>query len=108
LKVSLAEVLRAYDTGAKTFGIQQVAFVVDAPPDVDANRRYGLRADLQVGPRRLVRDGNCCGGGRHWLGLSRRCQTRLSKSFRSRSHQARSLATVSSHVAVGDVRRSSS
>ena len=32
-----------------TFGIQQAAFVVDAPPDVDAGRRYGLRADLQWG-----------------------------------------------------------
>ena len=41
--------LRAYDTRANTFGIQQLAFVVDAPPDVDANRRYGLRADLQWG-----------------------------------------------------------
>ena len=41
--------LRAYDTRANTFGIQQIAFVIDAPPDVDANRRYGLRADLQWG-----------------------------------------------------------
>jgi hypothetical protein len=41
--------LRAYDTRANTFGIQQAAFVVDAPPDVDAGRRYGLRADLQWG-----------------------------------------------------------
>jgi hypothetical protein len=41
--------LRAYDTRANTFGIQQVAFVVDASPDVDAGRRYGLRADLQWG-----------------------------------------------------------
>ena len=30
-------------------GIQQVALVVDAAPDVDANRRYGLRLDLQFG-----------------------------------------------------------
>jgi hypothetical protein len=41
--------LRAYDTRANTFGIQQLAFVVDAPPDVEAGRRYGLRADLQWG-----------------------------------------------------------
>lgn len=41
--------LRAYDTRANTFSIQQAAFVVDAPPDVDAGRRYGLRADLQWG-----------------------------------------------------------
>jgi hypothetical protein len=42
-------VLRAYDTRANTFGIQQAAFVVDAAPDVDAGRRYGLRVDLQYG-----------------------------------------------------------
>jgi hypothetical protein len=41
--------LRAYDTRVNTFGIQQAAFVVDAAPDVEAGRRYGLRADLQWG-----------------------------------------------------------
>jgi hypothetical protein len=40
-------VLRAYDTRSNTFGIQQAALVVDAAPDVEANRRYGLRVDLQ-------------------------------------------------------------
>ena len=42
-------VLRAYDTRSNTFGIQQAALVVDAAPDVDAGRRYGLRIDLQFG-----------------------------------------------------------
>lgn len=42
-------VLRAYDTRSNTFGIQQAALVVDAAPDVGANRRYGLRLDLQFG-----------------------------------------------------------
>jgi hypothetical protein len=42
-------VLHAYDTRANTFGIQQVAVVLDAAPDVGAGRRYGLRADLQFG-----------------------------------------------------------
>lgn len=42
-------VLRAYDTRSNTFGIQQAALVVDAPPDVEAGRRYGLRVDLQFG-----------------------------------------------------------
>ena len=41
--------LRAYDTRCNTFGIQQVALVIDAASDVDAGRRYGLRADLQFG-----------------------------------------------------------
>ena len=41
--------LRAYDTRANVFSIQQAAFVIDAAPDVSAGRRYGLRADLQFG-----------------------------------------------------------
>ena len=41
--------LRAYDTRANSFSLQQVGLVVDAPPDVDAQRRYGARVDLQFG-----------------------------------------------------------
>jgi hypothetical protein len=41
--------LRAYDTRANTFSIQQAAIVLDAAPDVDAGRRYGARVDLQFG-----------------------------------------------------------
>ncbi|MBP7778801.1 MAG: porin [Acidobacteria bacterium] len=42
-------VLRAYDTRSNTFSIQQAAILVDAAPDVEAGRRYGLRVDLQFG-----------------------------------------------------------
>ena len=41
--------LRAYDTRSNVFGIQQAALVVDAAPDVEAGRRFGLRVDLQFG-----------------------------------------------------------
>jgi hypothetical protein len=41
--------LRAYDTRGNSFSIQQAAIVIDAAPDVGANRRYGVRADLQFG-----------------------------------------------------------
>lgn len=41
--------LHAYDTRANTFGIQQVALVVDSPPKVDDGRRFGVRVDLQWG-----------------------------------------------------------
>lgn len=41
--------LHAYDTRSNVFSIQQAALVLDAAPDVDANRRYGLRLDLQFG-----------------------------------------------------------
>ena len=41
--------LRAYDTRANVFGIQQAAIVVDGAPDVAAGRRFGARVDLQFG-----------------------------------------------------------
>ena len=41
--------LHAYDTRSNTLGIQQAVLLVEAPPDVDAGRRYGLRVDLQFG-----------------------------------------------------------
>jgi hypothetical protein len=41
--------LRAYDTRANTFSLQQVALVADAAPDVAAGRRFGLRVDFQFG-----------------------------------------------------------
>jgi len=41
--------LRAYDTRANTFGIQQAALVLDFAPDVAAGRRFGGRVDLQFG-----------------------------------------------------------
>ncbi len=41
--------LRAYDTRANVFGIQQAAIVVESAPDVDAARRFGARVDLQFG-----------------------------------------------------------
>jgi hypothetical protein len=41
--------LRAYDTRANTFAIQQATLVGELPPDVDAGRRYGLRIDLMFG-----------------------------------------------------------
>jgi hypothetical protein len=42
-------VLRAYDTRANTFGIQQTALVVELAPDRQAERAFGLRLDLQFG-----------------------------------------------------------
>lgn len=41
--------LRAYDTRANTFGIQQAAVVVEGAPAVDEGRRFGARIDLQFG-----------------------------------------------------------
>jgi hypothetical protein len=41
--------LRAYDSRANTFGIQQLAVVMEVPPAVREGRRYGIRADLQFG-----------------------------------------------------------
>jgi hypothetical protein len=50
--------LRAYDTRSNSFSIQQAAVVVDAPPDIDKNRRYGLRIDLQFGQATETLQGN--------------------------------------------------
>jgi len=50
--------LRAYDTRSNSFSIQQAALVVDAPPDVDKKRRYGLRLDLQYGQATQTLQGN--------------------------------------------------
>jgi len=41
--------LRAYDTRANVFGIQQAAIVVESVPAVDEGRRFGARVDLQFG-----------------------------------------------------------
>lgn len=41
--------LRAYDTRANTFGIQQTALVLEFAPDLSAGRRFGGRLDLQFG-----------------------------------------------------------
>jgi Putative beta-barrel porin-2, OmpL-like. bbp2 len=41
--------LRAYDTRANTFAVQQAALIVDAAPDLEVGRRFGGRVDLQFG-----------------------------------------------------------
>lgn len=41
--------LRAYDTRANVFGLQQAAVVLESAVDVEAGRRYGARVDLQFG-----------------------------------------------------------
>jgi hypothetical protein len=41
--------LRAYDTRANTFSLQQLASVVELPVAPDRGRRWGLRLDLQAG-----------------------------------------------------------
>ncbi len=51
-------VLRAYDTRGNTFSLQQAALLVDAAPDVEAGRRYGLRVDLQFGQATETVQGN--------------------------------------------------
>lgn len=50
--------LRAYDPRANTFSIQQAAFVLDAAPEVDAGRRYGLRVDFQWGQATEILQGS--------------------------------------------------
>ena len=41
--------LRAYDTRANVFSIQQAAVVIESAPKADEGRRFGARLDLQFG-----------------------------------------------------------
>jgi hypothetical protein len=50
--------LRAYDTRANTFGIQQAAVVLESAPDIAANRRFGARVDFQFGQATETVQGN--------------------------------------------------
>jgi hypothetical protein len=47
--VGRVNVLRAYDTRANSFSIQQAAIVFESAPDRKENRPFGLRLDLQFG-----------------------------------------------------------
>lgn len=51
-------ILRAYDSRANTFGLQQGALVIESPVDLTRNRRAGLRIDLQVGMATEAVQGN--------------------------------------------------
>jgi hypothetical protein len=50
--------LRAYDTRANVFSIQQAALVIEKAPDVSAGQRAGLRLDLQFGQATETVQGN--------------------------------------------------
>jgi hypothetical protein len=50
--------LRAYDTRANSFGIQQAVVVVESAPAVDEGRRFGARIDLQFGQATETVQGN--------------------------------------------------
>ena len=41
--------LRAYDTSANVFSLQQAALVIESAPKIDDGRRFGARVDLQFG-----------------------------------------------------------
>ncbi|BCS32222.1 hypothetical protein TBR22_A14320 [Luteitalea sp. TBR-22] len=50
--------LRAYDTRANTFGLQQTALIIESATDVAAGRRFGARVDLQFGQATAVLQGS--------------------------------------------------
>jgi hypothetical protein len=50
--------LRAYDTRANVFSIQQAAVVIESAPAVDEDRRFGARVDLQFGQATETVQGN--------------------------------------------------
>lgn len=50
--------LRAYDTRANVFSLQQAVVVLESAPDVAAGRRFGARLDLQFGQATETVQGN--------------------------------------------------
>jgi hypothetical protein len=50
--------LRAYDTRANSFGIQQAVVLFESVPAVDEDRRFGARIDLQFGQATETLQGN--------------------------------------------------
>jgi hypothetical protein len=50
--------LRAYDVSSNSFSLSQADLVVESAPDPAADKRYGVRADLQYGQARSTLQGN--------------------------------------------------
>lgn len=47
--IGRVNLLRAYDVSSNSFSLSQANLIIDRAPDLDAQRRYGLRLDLQYG-----------------------------------------------------------
>ncbi len=51
-------VLRAYDTASDSFSLNQANVVIENAPNVEENRRFGFRLDLQYGPATQTTQGS--------------------------------------------------
>lgn len=47
--VGRVNLLRAYDVSSNSFSLNQATFVIERAPDLAADRRFGVRVDLQYG-----------------------------------------------------------
>jgi hypothetical protein len=47
--IGRVNLLRAYDVSSNSFSLNQANLIIERAPDLDANRRYGLRLDFQYG-----------------------------------------------------------
>lgn len=47
--IGRVNLLRAYDVSSNSFSLSQANLIIDRAPDLDAQRRYGLRLDFQYG-----------------------------------------------------------
>jgi hypothetical protein len=56
--IGRANRLRAYDVSSNSFSLNQVALVLDHPPDPDKGKRWGARVDLQWGQANQTLQGN--------------------------------------------------
>ena len=50
--------LRAYDVSSNSFSLNQADIVLESAPDLAANKRYGMRLDLQFGQATSTLQGN--------------------------------------------------
>jgi hypothetical protein len=50
--------LRAYDVSSNSFSLNQADIVLESAPDLTADRRYGMRLDLQFGQATSATQGN--------------------------------------------------
>jgi len=56
--IGRVNLLRAYDVSANNFSLSQATLVLESAPDVSADKRFGMRIDLQYGQASETLQGN--------------------------------------------------
>jgi outer membrane murein-binding lipoprotein Lpp len=56
--IGRVNLLRAYDVSANNFSLSQAALILESAPDMSADKRFGMRIDLQFGQATETLQGN--------------------------------------------------